>query len=121
MKSDAEFLRKAMNVYENIQCNTLEEFNEDLNRFSIIRKMLVRYKATNEISTRLLLNHVVVLFNVFGQHAVDMFLYKINSEHYSVIFPFIKLLDRVTDEFLHEHKIELDIGITEELRKLCGL
>jgi hypothetical protein len=118
MKSDAEFLRKAMSVYENIQCNTLEEFNEDLNRFSTIRKMVGRYKATNEISTRLLLNHVVVIFNVFGQAAVDMFLYKISREHYSIVFPFIKMIDRVTDKFLLENKIELDQRIIEELRKL---
>ncbi len=118
MKSDAEFLRKAMNVYENIQCNTLEEFNEDLNRFSIIRKMIGRYKTTNEISTRLLLNHVVVLFNVFGQSTVEMFLYKISKDNYAVIFPFVKFLDRVTDDFLNQNNIELDQNIIEELRKL---
>jgi hypothetical protein len=118
MKTDSEFLRTAMHVYENIQCNTLDEFNEDLNRFSIIRKMIGRYKNTNEISTRLLLNHIVVLFNVFGQTAVDMFLYKIQKEHYSAVFPFIRFLDRVTDEFLTSNNIQLDPKVIEELKKL---
>ena len=118
MKSDAEFLRKAMHVYENIQCNTLEEFNEDLNRFTIIRKMVSRYLSTGEISTRLLLNHVVVIFNVFGQTAVEMFLYKMPQEYYSAVFTFVKSLDRVTAEFLKQHNISVDQKILEEIKKL---
>jgi hypothetical protein len=118
MKNDSEFLRRAMNVYDNVHCHSLKEFNEDLNRFTVIKKMLVRYKVTNEISTRLVLNHCVILFNVFGQDTLDMFLYKIPRELYPMLFPFLVFLNRVSEEFLIRQEVDLDLKILQELKKL---
>ena len=118
MKNDSEFLRRAMNAYDNIHCHSLKEFNEDLNRFTVVKKMLSRYKVTNEISIRLLLNHCVTLFNVFGQDALDMFLYKIPKDLYPMLFPFLLFLNRLSEEFLIQKKVDLDLKILQELKKL---
>ena len=99
MQSDAEFLKEAMHSYDNVQCNTLEEFNEDLNRIQVIRKMVARYKATGEMSTRLLLNHTVVLFNVFGGKALDLILYKFAQESYPILFAFLNFDGRIVVTF----------------------
>jgi hypothetical protein len=118
MKTDSELLRRAMNVYDNVHCHSLDEFNEDLNRFTVVKKMLSRYRITNEISTRLVLNHCVILFNVFGQDALDMFLYKIPRELYPMLFPFLLFLNRLSEEFLIQQGVDLDLKILQELKKL---
>jgi hypothetical protein len=118
MKTDSDFLRKAMNVYDNVHCHSLKEFNEDLNRFTVVKKMLIRYRVTGEISTRLVLNHCVILFNVFGQDALSMFLYKIPEESYSTLFPFLLFINRLSEEFLIQQGVDLDLKILQELKKL---
>ena len=118
MQSDAEFLKEAMHSYDNVQCNTLEEFNEDLNRIQVIRKMVARYKTTGEMSTRLLLNHTVVLFNVFGGKALDLILYKFTQESYPILFAFFVFLNRATGAQVEKYNSYVDPLILEELNKL---
>ena len=118
MKTDSDFLRRAMNAYDNVQCNYLVEFKEDIKRFVTIKKMMSRYKVTGEISARLVLNHTVTLFNVFGQDALELFLYKVPRDMWPVLFPFLLFLNRLTEEFLLKHGIDLDLKILQELKKL---
>lgn len=116
--TEVEFLHKALHSYENVQCNTMDEFNEDLNKILQIRKALSRYTANGEISSRLVLNYIVLLFNVFGSNALDLILYKIPREQYSMLFPFLIFLDRMPLEVINKENIELDAKIIEELRKI---
>ena len=118
MQTDAEFLKAAMHCYDNIQCNTLEEFNEDLNRIQIIRKMILRYKVSGDLSTRLVLNHIVILFNVFGNKALDLILYKFPQETYPILFAFFLFLNRATPEHLGRAGSSVDLTILQELKQL---
>jgi hypothetical protein len=118
MKDDVEFLHKAMHAYVNVQCNTVAEFNEDLNRIAVIRKMLTRYEANGEISVRLILNHAVILFNVFGPTALDMILYKTPDSQYPVLFPFLLFLHRLPLDVQSKYDIELDETIIKEIGRI---
>lgn len=118
MKSDAEFLKMAMNNYDNFHCHSVSDFKEDITRFSSVKKMLVRYKTTKEINVRLVLNHAVVIFNVFGNAGLDLFLYKIPREHHPTLFPFLLVLNRLTEDFLIKQRVDLDLKILQELKKL---
>jgi hypothetical protein len=117
MKSVSDFLHTALHAYENIQCNTVEEFNSDLNRIMIIRKMVMKYRTDGDLSYRLVLNHFVILFNVFGANALKLILFKIEPELYPCIFPFLKQINRLPVEM---DTIEFDEVIVKELETMCA-
>ena len=118
MQNDAEFLKIAMHSYDNVQCNTLEEFNEDLKRIQIVRKMMVRYLTTGDISTRLILNHIIVLYNVFGSKSFDLIAYKIGKELHPILFAFLLFLNRLTKEQINQSGVVVDQAIMRELENI---
>lgn len=103
--------------YNNPECLDVEEFNQDVNRFKYIKRLLKRYELTGDLQERLILNHLIVLFNVFGIDAGNrMIWYKVNEEHWHYIKPFLVYL-----HYLPE-KEKIDVGmdpyIVEILREL---
>jgi len=107
----------AAHYYNNKQCTSVEEFNEDLNRFKYIKRLLSRYKNNNELQERLLINHIIILYNTFGIEAANkMMWFKIDEDQWSVIKTVLVYLN-----FLPENeKIEvpLDEFVVERLRKI---
>jgi len=63
------FVMYAMKMYNNPQCNDIEEFYEDLNRIKYIKRLLGKYESKGDLRERLLLNHLIILNNVFGSEA----------------------------------------------------
>lgn len=123
MITDKNFLQRALHCYDNPQCITLDEFQEDLNRFSLIKKQITKYKeGSGDLNERLILNHFVILFNVFGDEAVLFFLYKIDKKHWGVIFPFLIMLNRLPDHIkeinLNTADIQLDVNVIDKLRRI---
>lgn len=108
------FITKAMGSYNNIQCVALDEFKEDLYRINTVRKCLARYNEGEELNIRLVLNQLVILFNVFGQTAFDLLKYKIDSGYHPMLFAFLVQLNRLPEEEM----IMLDQRIVAELRNL---
>lgn len=107
------FLQFSMNCYENPQCFNIKEFENDLNRFDYLKKLLNRYKSFGELRERLILNHIIVIYNVFGDSATDMILFKL-PEHKSSLITFMIYLNRIPEDVVHE----LDETIIEVLRKI---
>tara|TARA_R110000796_G_scaffold59849_2_gene138183 strand:+ start:302 stop:673 length:372 start_codon:yes stop_codon:yes gene_type:complete len=103
--------------YDNPQCSGVEEFREDLNRFKYIKRLLRRYEVSEDLQERLILNHLIVIYNVFGIEAANkMVWYKIEREHWHMIKPFLVFL-----HFLPEDSkvyVPLDPTIIERLREL---
>ena len=90
--TEENFVLFAARHYDNkSMCYCTEEFEEDLSRVKYIRRLLTRYKESGELRERLLLNHMIVLFNTFGGAAIKLLLLR-NEEHWSVIFPFLEYL-----------------------------
>ena len=72
--------------YYNPRFSDIEEFNEDLKRFKYVKRLLNRYLDEGNLSERLILNHLIVIFNVFGiEPSINMMRVKLDERHWSVI------------------------------------
>ena len=90
---------------------------EDLNRFKYITRLINKYIESGNLSDRLLLNHLIVVYNVFGIEAANRILeLKLNDIHWTVIKPFLVFLRYITnDEYL---ETTMDPNVIEVLRKI---
>lgn len=113
--SENNFLVYAMHHYDNPQCHSLEEFEEDLKKFLYLKKLLSRYRKDGELRERLILNHIIVLYNVFGEAATNMLFYKVDRECWNALVTFLVYLERMP-EVVQEHSIKLcDIVLDEKI------
>ena len=84
--NEENFTLFAIRHYDNPQCTSTEEFYEDIRRFRYLKRLLKRYYNTGELRERLILNHLIILNNVFGvENAVRMLQYKIDDEYWPVV------------------------------------
>jgi len=118
--TEENFLLFAIKNYENPQAVTKEDFDKDLNHFKYIKRLLKRYKNTGELKTHLILNHFIVLYNIFGEAATPMLFFKIEQNLWSIMKTFIIFLDRLPDyPQCYVHEIEVDEYCLDELKKIC--
>ena len=75
--NDENFLIFAIKNYENPQAVTKEDFDKDLNHFKYIKRLLKKYNNTGELKIHLILNHLIILYNIFGESTTPMLFYKI--------------------------------------------
>ena len=107
----------AIKHYDNPQCEGEKEFQDDLKRFKYIKRLLRKYYDTGVLKERLLLNHLIVLNNVFGPDAcATLLLYKIQKEFWPALKSFLLFLNILTEEELKE--IKEDEKILEVLKEL---
>lgn len=114
--TDDNFLLYAMHHYDNPQCHSVQEFEEDLKRFLYLRKLLSRYRSNGELRERLILNHVIVLYNLFGDATTEMLFHKVDKNDWSILSTFLVYINRMPDEKLID--IGIDQNIASALRKL---
>lgn len=107
------FIQTAMHHYENVQCVSLDEFNDDLGRITTIKKSITRYINGEDMNTRLVLNQFIILFNVFGSKAFDLIKYRLDESYYPIAFAFLVAIDRLP----LEESILLDQVIVQKLRE----
>jgi|TARA_Y100000748_G_scaffold225671_1_gene190125 hypothetical protein len=103
------FLLFAIKNYENPQAVTKEDFEKDLNHFKYIKRLLKRYRNTGELKAHLLLNHFIILYNIFGEGTTAMLFYKIEEEMWEIMKTFVVFLDRLPEYpkcFIHDVKID---------------
>jgi len=117
------FLLYAIKYYNNPSCLGMKEFENDLKRFKYIKRLLKRYKKTAVVSERLLLNHIILLHNVFGEAIIPMLFYKIEPEHWPQIKTFLVFLDYLPEHYqivkgLPETEVALDSTLVNKLRKI---
>ena len=79
------FLMFAIKHYENPHCVTREDFDEDLKRFKYLKRLLKRYLRGGQFRTHLVINHLIILYNVFGDAATPLLFYKLEKEYWSII------------------------------------
>jgi len=116
--TDDNFLTYAMHHYDNTQCYSLEEFNDDLKRFLYLKKLFNRYKSEGDLKENLILNHLIVLYNLFGDQTTNMLFFKIDEEYWSYLVTFLIFLNRMPDE-LPEHKLKMsDVKLDEHIIKI---
>ena len=107
--NEENFLIFAIKNYENPQAVTREDFDKDLSRFRYIKRLLKRYKSGGDLKVHLLINHFIILYNIFGEATTPMLFYKIDKSLWSSIKTFVVFLDKLPEyprSYIHE--IELD-------------
>jgi hypothetical protein len=115
------FLLFAIKHYENPQAVTKEDFDKDLNHFKYIKRLLKRYKKDGILKTHLLLNHFIVLYNIFGEAATPMLFFKIEKDLWSVMKTFVIFLDKLPEyPKCYIHDIPIDGNCLIELCKISN-
>lgn len=103
--------------YRNPNCTSLDEFQEDLSRFKYLKKLINRYLESDDFQPRLIVNHLIVLFNVFEPRAVHRILkFKMDDLQLSVVKPFIGFLGHLGANDLVE--VVSNPGASESIREL---
>jgi len=121
--TESTFLLYAMKHYDNPQCTDMSEFEEDMKRFQYLRKLFSRYKQDNDLKERLILNHLIVIYNVFGVDATNMLFLKLHEFH-SYLKPFVEYLNympqvlQYDEVIINKDSIVGDIFIEEKLKEI---
>ena len=106
----------AIKYYENPQAVTKEDFDKDLNHFKYIKRLLKRYKRDGELKTHLLLNHFIILYNIFGEAATPMLFYKIEEHLWPVMKTFVMFLGKLPEYPKSRiHHVQVDLYCLKEL------
>lgn len=122
--TDDTFLLYAAKHYDNPNCHNVVEFYDDLKRFKYLKKLFHRYKTNGDLKERLILNHIIVLNNIFGTPATSNMLMLKLCEYSHEIKPFLVLLNILPEhlEFngvrIESSDIPMDMHIVEKLRKI---
>ena len=114
--SEQNFLVYAMHNFEVPTCLDLEEFNSEIKRFRYISRA---FKSDN-VNTQLVLNHIIILHNVFGSAATKMLMFKVEKDQWPKLVPFLLYLDRLSIQDITEiaNELVIDELIAAELRNL---
>ncbi len=117
--NEDNFLLFAIKNYENPQAVTKDDFQKDLNHFKYIKRLLKRYKKTGDLKTHLLINHFIVLYNIFGEATTPMLFFKLEKDMWSQVKTFIIFLNRLPQfPKTYIHNIPVDINCLEQLQKI---
>ena len=115
--NDENFVIYAAKKYHTPRCIDAEEFYEELNRFKYIKRLVNRYHRGDELRERLILNHITILLNVFGNEpAILMIMYKIGADHLPTIKPFLEYLQAIKEDDLEG--IESDPWVKTKLENI---
>lgn len=91
----------AIKMYDNPSCSGMDEFQQDLLRIKYIKRLINRYTRTGEITPRLLLNHVIGVYNVFQAPAVSRLLFfRSDPDAWSALKTVLEYVNLMPDEIL---------------------
>ena len=115
--NESNYMLFAIKFYDNPQAVTKDDFESDLKRIRYIKRLLKRYKNTGELKIHLILNHLIILFNVFHEAAVPLLFYNLEEDLWPSIKSFLVFLNRIP-EFPKSKidDIELDNDCLEQLK-----
>ena len=115
--TEDNFTLFAAKHYDNPQCLDIAEFEEDIARFKYVKRLLRRYNQSGDLQERLILNHLIIIYNVFGIDAANrMVFYKIEEELWPALKTFLIYLNYLPESQFVE--IPLDPTIVDRLRKI---
>lgn len=123
--NDDNFLMFAMKAYDSPN-SIMSEFEEDLKRIKYVKRLIKRYRTTGELKERLILNHIIILSNVFGtRNAVKMLFFKIDEEDYDILKTFLIFLGYMPDLVtgikginIHSSSVSVDLFVGKRLRNI---
>ena len=117
--NENNYLLFAIKFYDNPQALTRDDFDDDLKRIKYIKRLLKRYKNTGELKVHLILNHLIILFNVFNEATVPLLFYNLDEELWPAIKSFLIFLNRVSEyPKTKVNEIEADEYCLQQLKEL---
>ena len=107
----------AMRHYDNPHADGEEEFYEDIKRFKYLKRLFKKYYETGNLKERLILNHIIILTNVFGVDASStLLLYKIDKDYWPALKSFMKKLNMIYETDMRE--VPMDTQVWSKLDKI---
>ena len=117
--NESNYLLFAIKFYDNQQSVTREDFESDLKRIRYVKRLLKRYQNNGELKVHLILNHLIILFNVFNEATVPLLFYNLDEELWPAIKSFLIFLNRVHENPKTKvHEIEADEYCLQQLKEL---
>jgi hypothetical protein len=105
----------AMKHYDNTSCVDEQEFLDDMKRFKYLKRLFRKYDTSKDLKMRLIINHIIVLANVFGvDAATSLLFFKIEREHWPILKAFLVFLHYMPENDL------VDIAINHEVMGKLG-
>ena len=94
-----------------------EEFDDDMNRFKYLKRLFRKYDTSKEFKSRLIINHIIILANVFGiEAATTLLFFKVDKQHWSMLKTVLIFLNYMPEDELID--IEIDQNVMEELKRI---
>ena len=117
--NESNYLLFAIKFYDNPQSVTREDFESDLKRIRYVKRLLKRYQNNGELKVHLILNHLIILFNVFNEATVPLLFYNLDEELWPAIKSFLIFLNRVSEyQKTKVNEIEADEYCLQQLKEL---
>ena len=124
--NEKNYVMFAMKYYDNLQCTSIEEFNEDLNKIKYVKRLFNRFLEKGELRTNLIMNHLIVIYNVFeNEAATRMLFFRVEKRFYSILKPFLLFMNRlpkvvrgIDGKNIITNEIPLNEMTIKELRKI---
>ena len=116
--NDEIFVQYAMDNYKNPSCLEHGEFEEDLNRIKYIKRLFGRYQSSGELKERLILNHLIIFYNVFDMDAATkMLFYKMEDKFKPLLKTFLVYLNYLPKDHVYT-RVPMDTKVIEILRRI---
>jgi hypothetical protein len=123
--NNENFLLYAIKAYDKPNC-VMSEFEEDLKRFDYLKRLIYRYREYNDLQERLMINHIIILSNVFGPDCVvRMLFYRLDENSYPIIKTILVFLNIMPDvikgvkgKHIYSSDISLDNNLVQILRNV---
>ena len=107
----------AMKHYDNPSCVDSKEFLDDMKRFKYLKRLFRKYDTSKEFKSRLIINHIIILANVFGiDAATTLLFFKIDKQHWSILKTILIFLNYMPEKDMVD--IEIDQNVMEELKRI---
>jgi len=121
--NDDNFLIYAIKNYNNPGCEGMSDLEDDLKRFKYVKRLLNRYEKTGLPNERLVINHLIVLYNVFGPAATKMLFYKLEENYWINLKTYLVFLNRlpletIVSKGMKQDEIPLNDELIKYLRKI---
>ena len=114
--NDETYILFAIKHYENPHCVTREDFDEDLKRFKYLKRLLKRYVRGGQLRAHLIINHLIILYNVFGEAATPLLFFKLEREYWGILKTVLLYLNKYPVGMLPD--LDEDPDVQEELEKI---
>ena len=114
--NESNYILFAIKHYENPHCVTRDDFDEDMKRFKYLKRLLKRYLRRGPLRIHLIINHLIILYNVFNDAATPLLFYNMEQQYWGILKTFLMYLNKYPIGMLPD--IQIDPVIKEDLQGL---